>query len=95
MADKEIFKILKSALDADENGDEKKAIELYSEAVELYLKLTDPTLRGRLHEYVVKAINRAEELRGIRSPPKPQTSPSVDEGHASHQRVQSNFFVHF
>lgn len=92
MTEKEMVKgILSSALDADEQGDTEKAVEYYSKAVEVILKISDPALRERLNKYAVQALDRAEELRGISSPTHKAQSENIDESHASHQRVQSTF----
>lgn len=90
MSEKETVKeILRQALDADENGDKENAVELYTKAVEIILKISDPTLRERLNKYAVQALDRAEELRGISSPKRTTQTTNVDETSASH-RVQSN-----
>lgn len=66
MSDKEVIhETLRSALDADEAGDKVRAVELYSTAVELILKIKDATLREKLNKYAINALERAEELRGI------------------------------
>lgn len=90
MSEKEIVKeILNSALDADEQGDKVKAVELYTKAVEVILKISDPTVRERLNKYAVQALDRAEELRGISSPTHKTLTENTNEGHSNHQRVQS------
>lgn len=75
MTEKEaVHEMLRSALDADEQGRKEEAIELYSNAVEMILKVSDPTLREKLNKYAVNALERAEELRGI----SPTHRPRVD-----------------
>lgn len=81
MSEKEhIHETLRLALDADEQGDKDLAVEHYSRAVELILKLSDAGLREKLNKYAVNALERAEELRGISSNDKPRmlnaSSPS-------------------
>lgn len=96
MSEKEtVHEILSSALDADERGDKEQAVELYTKAVEFILKISDAKTREQLNKYAVQALDRAEELRGISSPTKTQAaSPAnIDEGHASHLRVQSRFLT--
>lgn len=86
--------ILNSALDADEQGDKEKAVELYTKAVEVILKISDPVVRERLNKYAVQALDRAEELRGISSPTHKAHAGNIDEGHANNHRVQSNSNSH-
>ena len=96
MSEKEtVHEILSSALDADERGDKEQAVELYTKAVEFVLKIGDAKTREQLNKYAVQALDRAEELRGISSPTHKTQAASpanIDEGHASHLRVQSRFF---
>lgn len=68
----DVHEMLRRALDADEQGDKLLAVDLYSNAVEMILKITDPTLREKLNKYAVNAIERAEELRGISPTHKPK-----------------------
>lgn len=90
MSEKETVKeILKQALDADESGDKEKAVEFYTKAVETILKISDPALRELLNKYAVQSLDRAEELRGIPSPTRKQTS-NDSESHANDMRLQSN-----
>lgn len=90
MSEKETVKeILNSALDADERGDKEKAVEFYTKAVEVILKIGDPALRERLNKYAVQALDRAEELRGIGSPTHKTQAGNVDEGHSNQNRIQS------
>lgn len=85
MSEKEsVHEILSSALDADENGDKERAVELYSKAVEMVLKISDASVRAQLNKYAVQALERAEELRGISS--LTHKAAHVDEGHASQLR---------
>lgn len=96
MSEKETIKsILVQALDADENGDKEQAIELYTKAVEMILKISDPVMRERFNKYAVQSLDRAEELRGIISPTHhhTNTSANVDESHANNLRVQSNLYA--
>lgn len=87
MSEKEaVHEILSQALDADENGAKEKAVELYTKAVEVILKISDAGVRAKLNKYAVQALERAEELRGISSPTHKFQAANVDEGHASQQR---------
>lgn len=91
MSEKETVKeILRQALDADENGDKDNAVELYTKAVEIILKISDPAIKERLNKYAVQALDRAEELRGISSPKRTTQATNIDETPANN-RVQSNF----
>lgn len=95
MTEKEtVHEILSSALDADERGEKEQAVELYTKAVEFILKIADPKTRELLNKYAVQALDRAEELRGISSPTHKSQATNIDEGHASHLRVQSKFCLH-
>lgn len=67
-----VHEMLRRALDADEQGDKLLAVELYSNAVEMILKITDTSLREKLNKYAVNALERAEELRGISPTHKPK-----------------------
>lgn len=90
MSEKEtVHEILSSALDADERGEKEQAVELYTKAVEFILKISDAKTREQLNKYAVQALDRAEELRGISSPTHKSQATNIDEGHASHLRVQS------
>lgn len=95
MSEKEtVHEILSSALDADERDEKEQAVELYTKAVEFILKIADPKTRELLNKYAVQALDRAEELRGISSPNHKSQATNIDEGHASHLRVQSKFCLH-
>lgn len=89
MSEKEAVKeILRQALDADENGDKENAVELYTKAVEIILKISDPALRESLNKFAVQSLDRAEELRGISSPKRTTQATNVDESPANN-RIQS------
>lgn len=89
MAEKEsVHEILSKALDADESGDKEQAVDLYTQAVELILKISDPALKERLNKYALQALERAEELRGISSPT--HKAKNV-ENPASNQQPHSKF----
>lgn len=87
MSAKEIVhEVLSKALDADEKGDKDLAIEYYSKAVELVLKISDPALKERLNKYAIQALERAEELRGISAP---KTERKTEETHPPGVRINS------
>lgn len=83
-----IHKTLSNALDADEKGDKDLAIEYYSKAVELVLKISDPALKEHLNKYAIQALERAEELRGISVP---KIERKVEETHSPNMRINSEF----
>lgn len=61
--------LFQQGLDADEAGLKDTAVQLYSQAVELALKQSqeDPEIRNKTMTLAVKALERAEELKGITS----------------------------
>lgn len=75
MNESEIHAVLSQALDADESKDEVLAISLYMKTVEMILQLEDKEARTRLNKYATQALDRAEELKGIKR--KSISSPSV------------------
>lgn len=81
-----VHETLSKALDADEKGDKAAAIEFYSKAVELVLKITDPSLKERLNKYAIQALERAEELRGISAP---KSVRKINETHLPGLRITS------
>lgn len=87
MSEKEtVHDLLSKALDADESGNKELAIDFYTKAVEVVLKITDQALKERLNKYAIQALERAEELRGI----SPTTSKrAIDETPSAGPRVQS------
>uniref|UniRef100_A0A182QE17 Calpain catalytic domain-containing protein n=1 Tax=Anopheles farauti TaxID=69004 RepID=A0A182QE17_9DIPT len=62
----EIRSILGRALDADEAGRRDEAIDLYGQAVEKILRLEDREKREKLNKFAKQALDRAEELKGVR-----------------------------
>ena len=69
--------LLSEALDADEAGDQQEALELYQEAVALVLdakkKTSDKARQEELHSLAVRALERAEAIKGAdKSSPKKQ-----------------------
>lgn len=92
MSEKEaIHEILTKALDCDENGDKDRAVEYYTNAVELILKVSDPVLREKLNKHAIQALERAEELRGISSASQKPTNPQTPAASSRPQR-KSNFY---
>lgn len=87
-AKEEIHATLRQALDADEQGDKIRAVELYSTAVELILKVSDTELRQKLNKHAVNALERAEELRGITAKPK-DVSPNPSRMNAPRPQSKS------
>lgn len=75
---KEVYDLMKRALDADTADDKDTAIELYMKGADTYLKITDAELKDKLKRFAIDAISRAEELKGITTATSsaPATSPS-------------------
>lgn len=71
MNESEIHDVLSQALDADESKNESLAIALYMKTVEMILQIQDKETRTRLNKFATQALDRAEELKGI----KRQTVP--------------------
>ena len=74
--------LLSEALDADEAGDLEEALQLYQEAVALVLdakkKTSDRARQEELHSLAVRALERAEAIKGMegnRNSPKRQPDP--------------------
>ncbi|XP_015603072.1 calpain-7 isoform X2 [Cephus cinctus] len=62
--------LMSQALDADEAGCKDIAINLYTDAAELGLnaKTSDPEVKAKLTNLIRHAVERAESLKGIKSP---------------------------
>lgn len=75
MSESEIHAVLSQALDADQLNNESLAISLYMKTVEMILKIPDKDARARLNKFATQALDRAEELKGIKRQTVP--SPSV------------------
>lgn len=72
--------LLNQAIDEDEAGDKEDAIELYAKAIEYITQFPD-LMQGDLKSLTLQALDRAEELKGIKkeiTPPvsSPDTSPT-------------------
>lgn len=67
--------ILQFFRDADEKGDKTKAIELYTQAVEIIISIDDKEKREKLNKFAIQALNRAEELKGIKNDDKKKPEP--------------------
>lgn len=65
MSASDCHRLLKEALNADDEGNKELAIKLYSQSVEAVLKIEDEEIRKKLHKFAMKALDRAEELKGI------------------------------
>lgn len=76
---REVYDLMKRALDADTADDKEKAIGLYMRGADTYLKIDDPQLKDKLKKFAIDAISRAEELKGITtaSSTAAATSPST------------------
>lgn len=66
MNESEIHSVLSQALDADESKNESLAISLYMKTVEMILQIQDKETRTRLNRFATQALDRAEELKGIK-----------------------------
>lgn len=85
-----VHEMLSKALDADERGDKENAVNYYTNAVELILKITNPALKERLNKYAVQALDRAEELRGISLSSSPAHKSTLTIGHTT-EATSANF----
>lgn len=77
MSEAEIHTILSQALDADESKNESVAISLYMKTVEMILQIPDKETRTRLNRFATQALDRAEELKGIKRDDVASPSRSV------------------
>lgn len=75
MNESQIHEVLSQALDADESKNESLAISLYMQTVEMILQIQDKETRMRLNKFATQALDRAEELKGIKR--GNTTNPSV------------------
>lgn len=66
MNESDIHAVLSEALDADESKNEQLAISLYMKTVEMILKIPDQETRTKLNKYAIQALDRAEQLKGIK-----------------------------
>lgn len=73
MSESEIHSVLSRALSADESKDESLAISLYMQTVEMILQIQDKETRARLNKFATQAIDRAEELKGVKRKNVPGT----------------------
>lgn len=93
MNESEIHAVLSEALDADESKDEALAISLYMKTVEMILQIQDKDTRTRLNKFATQALDRAEELKGIKrgsvATPSVLLQPTV-----SVKSKSSTYFVH-
>lgn len=64
--EQDIHRILSAALGADEAKNYATAIDRYLAAVEAILRLDDTQQRERLNPFALRAMDRAEELKGVR-----------------------------
>lgn len=74
MNESEVHTVLSQALDADESKNESLAISLYMKTVEMILQIPDKEIRTRLNKFATQALDRAEELKGLKR--ENVTSPS-------------------
>lgn len=68
--------VLKSALSADEKGQSELALDLYTQFVELSLKVTNPKNKQKVQELAKQALDRAEDIKNELEPPSGST-PNV------------------
>lgn len=71
ISEQDIHRMLSMALGADEAGQTAAAIEHYLSAVEAILRLGDAEQRARLNKFATRAMDRAEELKGVVRNAKP------------------------
>ncbi|KAK0417934.1 hypothetical protein QR680_013287 [Steinernema hermaphroditum] len=76
--------LMTQALENDEAGNSKEAVELYSQAVDFCLKASrssdcDEGNRRNLHALAKQALERAEALKGIQAlPPRRKSADNID-----------------
>ncbi|KAJ8974019.1 hypothetical protein NQ317_006489 [Molorchus minor] len=63
----------KIAIDEDEQGDKADAVKLYTQAIEYITQYPD-LMQGELKTFILRALDRAEELKGIKKNDSPTTS---------------------
>ncbi|CAH0563722.1 unnamed protein product [Brassicogethes aeneus] len=89
---KQCYFLLEQAIDTDEGGDKEDAIEMYAQAVE-YISQFPDLMQGELKGFVMQALERAEELKGIKKSDSPTTPPqkmhqtNVSSTSASHHKA--------
>ncbi|KAG6449017.1 hypothetical protein O3G_MSEX005827 [Manduca sexta] len=88
--------LMQQALDADEADLKVNALQLYTQAVELAVsvKASDPAIKARVKSLAEQALDRAEEIKGIKkmggltiSGPNKPVAPTTNR--AQYQREQS------
>ncbi|KAF7284586.1 hypothetical protein GWI33_021868 [Rhynchophorus ferrugineus] len=72
---KKCYFLLQQAIEEDEQGDAKDAIELYANAVEYITKYPE-VLQGELKQLTLQALERAEFLKGIKKESADSSSES-------------------
>lgn len=84
--------LLNQAFDEDESENHKEAVELYSEAVELFLKIrsntSDKALQAKVEKMAKSALDRAEELKKLltkkeNAPKSPDSKKMPPLGHGA------------
>ncbi|XP_018570813.1 calpain-7-like [Anoplophora glabripennis] len=73
---KQCYFLLQQAIDEDEQGDKEDAVELYTKAIEYITQFPD-LMQGDLKTLTLQALDRAEQLKGIRKEPTPTSSTPV------------------
>ncbi|CAG9812881.1 unnamed protein product [Phaedon cochleariae] len=79
MMAKRCYFLLQQAIEEDEHGDKQDAIELYAKAVEYITQFPD-LIQGDLKSLTLQALDRAEDLKGIK---KHQPTRSSQPLHSS------------
>ena len=67
MSEIECRNLLLKALDYDESGDKENAIDYYLQSVEVILTIENKEVREKLNGFAKQALDRAEELKGIKN----------------------------
>ncbi|KAK9883715.1 hypothetical protein WA026_001902 [Henosepilachna vigintioctopunctata] len=75
--------LIQQAVDEDEKGDKEDAIELYAKAIEYITQNTD-LMQTDLKVLALRALERAESLKGISKESSGVSSPSVDKKDVTH-----------
>ncbi|KAJ8922897.1 hypothetical protein NQ315_001439 [Exocentrus adspersus] len=74
---KQCYFLLQQAIDEDEQGDKEDAVELYAKAIEYITQFPD-LMQGDLKALILQALDRAEELKGIKKSQSEEQSLSTD-----------------
>ncbi|CAG9856353.1 unnamed protein product [Phyllotreta striolata] len=89
---KQCYFLLNQAIEEDEAGDKEDAIKLYTKAIEYVTQCPD-LMQGELKSLVLQALDRAEELKGIKKSVTSSVIPGISPTKSVQQASQSNSHV--